>query len=82
MYIGVRTERPPTPRPATHRPSEIWYQVFVVVIWTMTPTQNMMFQKTIEYLRPNLSAMGAAISAPMRVPMDSYDALVNSLYIG
>jgi hypothetical protein len=46
--------------------------MFVVVIWTMTPTQKMMFQKTMEYLRPNLSEMGAAIRAPMRVPMDSY----------
>jgi hypothetical protein len=69
--MGVRTERPPTPRPATQRPSAIWYHLVVVAIWTMTPTQKMMFQKTIESLRPKWSAMGAAIKAPRRVPMES-----------
>lgn len=77
-YMGVRTDSAPTPRPATHRPSEIWYQTFVVVICTMTPTQKIMFQKTIEYLRPNLSAIGAAIKAPIKVPMDSYTTAVSS----
>src|SRR3954464_11656059 len=71
--MGVSTERAPTPRPATHRPREIWYHVLVVVIWTITPTQKMMFQKTMEYLRPNLSATGAAIKAPIKVPIDSYE---------
>jgi hypothetical protein len=33
--------------------------------------QKMMFQKTIEYLRPNLSAIGAAIKAPIKVPIES-----------
>ena len=76
--MGVRTDSAPTPRPATHRPSEIWYQTLVVVICTMTPTQKMMFQKTIEYLRPNLSAIGAAIRAPIKVPMESYTRCVRS----
>jgi hypothetical protein len=69
--MGVRTDRPPTPRPATQRPREIWYQTVVVVIWTMTPTQKMMFQKIMQYLRPNLSESGAATRAPIRVPMES-----------
>jgi hypothetical protein len=69
--MGVRTLSPPTPSPATHRPKEIWYQMDVVVIWTMTPMQKTMFQKMMLYLRPNLSAMGAAMRAPRRVPIES-----------
>ena len=38
----------------------------------MTPAQKMTFQKIIEYLRPAALAMGAAIIAPMRVPIDNY----------
>jgi hypothetical protein len=38
--------------------------------------QKMMFQKTIEYRRPNLSAMGAAMIAPSKVPMESKPTMV------
>lgn len=37
----------------------------------MAPTQKIASQKHMEYLRPNLSAIGAAINAPIKVPMDS-----------
>lgn len=77
--MGVKTERPPTPRPETHRPIATWYHLYSVVICTMTPTQKTMLQTTIQARRPNLSAIGAAIRAPMRVPMLRSETIVPDL---
>ena len=36
----------------------------------MTPTQNIMHQALMEYFRPKAFAKGAAIKAPIKVPID------------
>ena len=69
--MGVITESPPTPRPATQRPKATWYHLVVDVICTMTPTMKTMFQKTIAIFRPTKSAIGPFTRAPIRVPIES-----------
>jgi hypothetical protein len=39
------------------------------------PTEKMQHQNMMEILRPTLSAIGAAIKAPNKVPIDSFKAL-------
>ena len=70
-YIGTRRERAPTPRPATQRPIMIWYQWVDEEICTIRPTEKTRHQKVTENRLPILSAMGAATSAPIKVPMES-----------
>ena len=39
------------------------------------PTEKMQHQNMMEILRPILSAIGAAIKAPNKVPIDNFKAL-------
>lgn len=49
---------------------------------TMLPTQKMQHQKVTLSLRPMKSAMGAAIRAPIKVPIESYHTSVKSYFDG
>lgn len=72
MYIGTRTDNPPTPKPAHHLPIAIPTQSPVpTAICATTPTQNTIHQGGIHVLRPNLLARGPAIKHPIKVPMDN-----------
>lgn len=75
-YMGVRTDRPPTPRPATHLPNATWYHLSLDAIWITTPTQNIRFQQMMHTFLPKRSAMGAEQSAPNIVPMDKRPTIV------
>lgn len=55
---------------ATNLPIIIWYQAVSAEICITKPMAQMIHHKDTESLRPTLSAIGAAIRAPIRVPID------------
>lgn len=73
MYIGTRTDRPPTARPAHHLPIATSTQLpGPTAICAITPMQNIRHQGAKVALRPYLLARGPAIKHPHNVPMDNW----------
>ena len=70
-YMGTSKLSAPTPKPATKRPIMISYHLSVAAIWTMIPMEKMPHHTMMLFFLPMKSAMGAAISAPNSVPIDS-----------
>lgn len=72
MYIGTRTDSPPTPRPAVHLPIVMPTQFpGPTAICAMTPTEKIIHQPGIHVFRPHLFARGPAMRHPINVPIDS-----------
>ena len=57
-----------------------WYHLPTgEAIWTVIPTQTITHQPLIDHLRPMRSAIGAAMRAPIRVPIDNYSLSVSDI---
>lgn len=73
MYIGTRTDIPPTPKPAVHLPIITPTQSpGPTDICATTPMQKIIDHAGMQFLRPNLLARGPAIKHPHSVPIDNY----------
>jgi hypothetical protein len=69
-YVGTAALSPPTPRPATSRPTANCAQDVLAAIWMMTPTMKTRASICIARRRPRRSPKGAPRSAPRSVPME------------
>ena len=70
-YIGVNTDKAPTPKPPPSLPIASWTHEFMVAIWITTPTTKTMFHTMIDFFLPKASAIGPAAMAPIKVPIES-----------
>lgn len=73
--MGTSRLSAPTPRPAISRPIITWYHAVTAAIWITKPIDTTTHHIDTDIRRPSRSAMGAAISAPIRVPMESWPCL-------
>lgn len=79
-YMGTMVETIPTPRPAKTRPTTN-RGILVAAVCMATPTQKTRHAKTMPYLRPRLSEMGAPRRAPKKVPRERIDTTRDSVEV-
>lgn len=69
MYKGMIMAASPTPKPTTSRPTVIWASEYAAA-WMMVPMKNRAQPTYTASLRPYLSEVNPARTAPMRAPPD------------
>jgi hypothetical protein len=77
-YIGTRQDTIPTPRPAKKRPTTNRGTV-IAAVCIATPAQKTRQAAMIPIRRPRRSAIGAARSAPRKVPAERIETIKDSV---